>query len=326
MAEISVIIPVYNAEKYLDRCMESILSQTFRNFEIILVNDGSKDNSAAICDGYVKRYTNIHVIHQSNGGAANARNNGIEWVRKNSESQWIHFVDADDWIHCRLLEILYQSCHKDKTCISVCNFERVCQYHSADNLSVDTVKKAVYNVPDFLNEKSSLCFVVWGKLYHIDLFENLRFPDGKLYEDVFLMYKLIYKAEKIIFIDYPLYFYFDNPDSSMNSSYSLRKLDEVEAGEEQVVFFKEKNDEKNLIQAYKRLMYYYDSHMRKLKDFQGGRPYYQKLKKKLAKLLLHKAKLCGVSLQKNSAYYESAFPVFMNIYWKIRKLKSLLSK
>ena len=322
-SKIAVIVPVYNSEKYLAYCVESILSQTFKDFELILVDDGSKDNSAVICDDYAKQYMNIHVIHQANGGAGNARNNGVEWVRKNSNSQWIHFIDADDIVHSEILSILYKNRLNDNDMV-ICNYKKI-QNHKQP-FSEPVYEPDIYTPSEFLLQHSYVCHMPVCKLIPIKFFENCFFPDGKLYEDVFLMYKLIYKAEKIIFIDYPLYFYFDNPESSMNTAYSLRKLDEVEAGEEQVQFFRERHDEKNLIQAYKRLMYYYDSHMRKLKTLPEGKPYYKVLKRKLSKLLRQKAKLCGVSIKSHSAYYESAFPVLMNFYWKWNKIKSMLQR
>ena len=322
MAEISVIVPVYNSEKYLQQCIESILSQTFQNFELILVNDGSKDNSAVICDGYAEQYPHIHVIHQSNGGAGKARNSGIHWVTQHSDSHWIHFIDADDIVHPDMLKILYENRQYENNMV-ICNYRKVGCHDIVFDTPVYDIQP--YSPSAFLLQHSYVCHMPVCKLIPVTFFSCCLFPDGRLYEDVFLMYKLIYQADSIIFIDYPLYFYFDNPDSSMNSTYSLRKLDEVQAGEEQVLFFAEKQDTPNLIQAYKRLMYYYDSHMRELKNFTGGKPCYRNLKRKLRKLLWHKAKLCGVSLQTNSAYYESAFPLFMRFYWKWNKLKSLFS-
>ena len=324
MAEISVIVPVYNSEKHLDNCVESILSQSFEDFEIILVDDGSADRSAEICDSYSKQYKNIHVIHQKNGGAGNARNSGINWVIQNSKSKWIHFIDADDTVHPDILKILYENCLHNEKVMAICNYKMTNTHKIV--VEKDGYKVEQYTPSAFLLRHSYVCHMPVCKLIPIGFFQNCLFPDGKLYEDVFLMYKLIYKAEKIIFIDSPLYFYFNNPESSMNTVYSIKKLDEVEAGEEQVQFFEEKHDEKNLIQAYRRLMYYYDSHMRNLKTLPDGKPYYKTLKRKLAKLLRQKAKLCSISVKDNSAYYESAFPIFMKFYWRWKKVQSLFHK
>ena len=324
MSKLSIIVPVYNSEKYLKRCVESILSQTFRDFEIILIDDGSKDGSGGMCDDYSRRFGNIHTIHQKNSGAATARNTGIDWVKKNSKSRYISFIDADDWVHPEMLEILIRNSDEEKNRMVVCGYMITEKY--SENFSECECKCVKYSPPDFLIERSNVCHMPVCKLLDVRLFESYRFPDGKLYEDVFLMYKLFYACDEILFIDFPLYFYFKNPESSMNSSYSLRKLDEVEAGEEQVEFFKEKNDERNLTEAYKRLMYYYSEHTRKLRQLPGGKPYAAKLKRKLARLLLTKAKACKVSIRSDTQYYETAFPLFMFFYWRFRKLSGIFSK
>ena len=324
MSKISIIVPVYNSEKYLRRCIESILSQTFRNFEIILIDDGSNDGSGGICDDYSRNFDNIHTIHQKNSGAATARNTGIDWVKKNSESRYINFVDADDWLHPEMLEILIRNSDEKKNRMVVCGYTITEKY--SNKFSDCNIKPQKYSPSDFLVKRSNVCHMPVCKLLDVKLFESYRFPDGKLYEDVFLMYKLFYACDEIFFVDFPLYFYFKNPESSMNSSYSLKKLDEVEAGEEQVEFFKEKNDEQNLIQSYRRLMYYYSEHIPKLMQLPEGKPYAAKLKRKLAWLLITKARLCSVSVRNNTQYYETAFPVFMYFYWRLRKIWEIFSK
>ena len=109
MPQISVIVPVYKVEPYLRRCVDSILAQTFTDFELILVDDGSPDNSGAICDEYAQKDARVHVIHQENGGLSAARNAGIDWVFAHSDSQWLTFVDSDDWVHPEYLERLYHA-------------------------------------------------------------------------------------------------------------------------------------------------------------------------------------------------------------------------
>ena len=120
MSIISVIVPVYNVEPYLNRCVDSILEQTFTDFELILVDDGSPDNCPAICDEYARKDSRIHVIHQKNGGLSDARNAGIDWVVANSDSQWISFVDSDDWVHPMYLFTLLSAVKTTNTYVSVC--------------------------------------------------------------------------------------------------------------------------------------------------------------------------------------------------------------
>ncbi len=324
MPKISVIVPVYKVEKYLSRCVDSILRQSFIDFELILVDDGSPDLCGDICEQYAASDSRVVVIHRENGGLSAARNSGIEWGLNNSDSKWITFIDSDDWIHCRMLEIMYNSVLKNKTDIAVCDYRRINSFY--DDISVSGYSESVYDALDFFADNSSAAMVSVCKLYRKNLFSDCRFPEGKLHEDVFTTYKLFAKADKISYINTALYFYYQNNDSIVHSSYSLRKLDEVEAGEEQVEFFKEKNDERNLTEAYKRLMYYYSEHTRKLRQLPEGKPYAAKLKRKLAWLLLTKAKTCKVSIRSDTQYYETAFPLFMFFYWRFRKLSGIFSK
>ena len=122
MALVSIITPVYNTEKLLPRCLNSILSQTFSDFELILVNDGSKDGSGALCEAYAARDSRIHVIHQENSGVSVARNTALDWVNANSDSRWILFVDSDDWVHPQILETLLQLNQTYGTKVSACGY------------------------------------------------------------------------------------------------------------------------------------------------------------------------------------------------------------
>ena len=114
MPVISVIVPVYNVEKYLHRCVDSILAQTFTDFELILVDDGSPDNCGKICDEYAEKDSRIHVIHKVNGGLSDARNAGLDWAFANSNSEWVTFIDSDDWVDKYYLEYLYNSIYRIK--------------------------------------------------------------------------------------------------------------------------------------------------------------------------------------------------------------------
>ena len=121
MANISVIVPVYKVEQFLSRCVDSILAQTYPDFEVILVDDGSPDNCGEICDGYARTDSRIHVIHQENGGLSAARNSGIDWTFENSDSRWLAFVDSDDWVHPDFLKVLYETAEQTLCKISACH-------------------------------------------------------------------------------------------------------------------------------------------------------------------------------------------------------------
>jgi len=235
MPTVSVIVPAYKVEPYIHRCVDSILGQTLRDFELILVDDGSPDNCGAICDEYAAKDSKIHVIHQKNGGLSAARNAGIDWVFANSDSQWITFVDSDDWVHSRYLECLVESAENHHCMISACYAFRSGGESFPENLSQESV---CVSVDDYYCGKISggVPSTAWGKLYARELFESLRYPVGKLHEDEFTTYKAIYAAGKIAVIPAQLYAYYQNPEGIIRSKWNPRRMDGIQAIEEQMAF------------------------------------------------------------------------------------------
>ena len=228
---ISVIVPVYKVEKYLKRCVDSILNQTFTDFELILVDDGSPDRCGKMCDEYAKEDCRIHVIHKKNGGLSDARNSGIDWCFKNSNSKWIAFIDSDDWIHPRYLQSLYEAACIHNGSISVCECIKtdiVDSYKRIDKANIEIVETDIL----FL-EHNMISSVAWAKLYKKECFCSTRYPFGKLHEDEFVTYKLLFKNDKIAYVNDSLYFYFNNQNGIMNSDWSLKKLDLIEALKQQ---------------------------------------------------------------------------------------------
>ena len=241
-SKISVIVPVYNVDPYLARCIDSILDQTFTNFELILVDDGSTDKSGEICNEYVTQDGRIHVIHQENGGLSAARNAGIDWIFKNSDSEWLTFIDSDDWVHKEYFTTLVASVDKTDSDISCCGFKRVAEYCTDNPLNEydlffgDTQKLLKKNHDwDIFNTS-----VVWCRLFKKSFFKHLRFPVGKFFEDEYVTYKLLLKTEKIAVAGAKLYYYFQNKSGIMSSSLSVKKMsDRLDALEEQIEFFYE---------------------------------------------------------------------------------------
>lgn len=241
MAEISVIVPVYNVEKYIYRCVDSILAQTYPNFELILVDDGSPDDCGRICDEYALKDSRIHVIHQENGGLSAARNAGIDWAFANSDSQWLTFIDSDDWIHVQYLDILLQTAQSANLSISVCGYIET----SGDvpQISSDTVGQ-IWIPESFFTERNTNAVIACGKLYKKDLFQNIRYPVGKLHEDEFTTYRLLFAESRIAVTDMPLYFYFKNTEGITKSAWTPKRMDAMQALKQQTDFFK-KNSHKN---------------------------------------------------------------------------------
>lgn len=234
---ISIIVPVYRVEKYLARCVDSILAQTFSDFELILVDDGSPDCCGEICNQYAKQDDRIVVIHKENGGLSDARNVGIEWAFQNSNSQWLFFVDSDDWIDLNSLEILYNAALKFGVRCVVGNFQRVSSNAVPTVNKWNASKERMWDALDLFLERKTEATTAWGKLYDKKLFETMRYPVGRLHEDEFLTYKVLYLAKKVVFVDMPLYQYFFNEEGIVNSRYNPKRMDAIDAFEEQRDFF-----------------------------------------------------------------------------------------
>ena len=229
---ISVIIPVYNVEQYLDRCINSIVNQTYTNLEIILVDDGSPDNCPTMCDKWAEKDNRIKVIHKENGGLSDARNAGLA----SATGKYIAFVDSDDWIDLNYVAFLYDALIKNNADISVCNYRETSDYdeqtnndniriHSFDNF--ETMKKQ--------SEANYFKAVVWNKLYKKCLLSNNPFKIGKYHEDEFFTYKILAKATKVVHINAELYFYYQRNGSIINS-YSIKHTDALEAYVERIKF------------------------------------------------------------------------------------------
>ena len=195
MAAICVIVPVYKVEPYLHRCVDSILNQTFTNFELILVDDGSPDNCGVICDEYAAKDSRVHVIHQKNGGLSAARNAGIDWAFAHSDSTWLTFVDSDDWIHPQMLEILYHTAVDNHVKVSICSF--AITHGEKPEVLPDEYKVSIYTPVDFYNS------VACGKLYYKNCFQSIRYPVGRIHEDEFTTYRILFQQEKIAVTEAP---------------------------------------------------------------------------------------------------------------------------
>ncbi|WP_314159939.1 glycosyltransferase family 2 protein [uncultured Gemella sp.] len=215
--KISIIIPIYNVEKYLRRCIDSIVNQTYKNTEIILVNDGSPDNCREICDEYEEIDSRIKVIHKANGGLSSARNAGLDIA----SGEYIMFVDSDDWISEDTLEKLNK--YVEKGC-DIINFKLRFAKRKTENIIKlnDKIKDSYEcNLLSYVDKLFSgeLDFFICNKLYKKDLFDDVRFPEGRNYEDLATIYKLYFKAKNIVVTDYTLYYYWlENPNSITSNS------------------------------------------------------------------------------------------------------------
>lgn len=223
---ISVIIPVYKVENYLSKCIESVINQTYSNIEIILVDDGSPDNCGKICDEYAEKDNRIVVIHKENGGLSDARNAGTEIA----SGEYITYIDSDDWVAKRYIEILYNAIKSNNADISIANLKRV-RSEIVQNEPI-VPNAVVFNREQAIEEmlyQTSFDTSAWCKLYRTCVMKELLYPIGKWYEDLFTTYKVIATSDKVAFVDVPIYYYRNNPNSIMNSRFDNRMFDEIEA-------------------------------------------------------------------------------------------------
>lgn len=314
MPSISVIVPVYKVEAYLDRCVSSILRQSMRDFELILVDDGSPDNCGQMCDAWVEKDSRIHVIHQKNGGLSAARNSGIDWVFANSDSSWLCFVDSDDWIHWDYLLQLYKAAAETNSRISVCGFYRTSGESREDAVSGDARAMTAEEYYCSNQIHGGITAVAWNKLYHRSLFENLRYPVGKLHEDEFTTYLAVYSAGKVGVVEDELYAYYQNPQSITQSKWNPKRLDALEAFEQQMVYA-EKNGTEGLLRcALEAYVYTIHGALEQLRQLPEYKQYCKPLRIKL-RWGLQKAKICGLFPFEKAYFwiYEDAWPC--KIFW-----------
>lgn len=236
---VSIIVPIYNVEKYLNRCIITLVNQSFKNIEIILVDDGSPDNCSSICDSWIKKDTRIKVIHKENGGLSDARNAGI----KIAKGDYLCFVDSDDYVHKDYIKVLFELCQKYDSDISVCRNYKVTGDEDY-NKELPKGNDFTSNSEDFIYKKKHFYCVAWGKLYKRKIFNNIRYPKGKIHEDVAVIYKILYEAKKIAFTDLKLYYYFVNPKSIMREAYSIKHLDILDNLYDCYKYFINKKEEK----------------------------------------------------------------------------------
>lgn len=240
---ISVIVPVYKVEEYLDACVQSIVNQTYHELEILLVDDGSPDRCGAMCDEWAKRDSRIRVIHKENGGLSSARNAGLDVCR----GDWILFVDSDDTIHPQMVQLLYEAATARPGCrLAMCNFSDTSEFPRPVpppvTASADSIRylegRELWDA--FYDDQKNVFFVIaCSKLYHKDLLRNTRYPLGRIHEDEFVTYRLIYQAKAVAWVQLPLYAYYRRTDSIMATESTKSLLDGLEALGQRAAFVRE---------------------------------------------------------------------------------------
>lgn len=236
---VSVIVPIFDVEPYLVKCLESICGQSYEDLDIILVDDGGRDGCPAICDRYAQKDSRIRVIHKKNGGLSDARNAGIDVHR----GAHIFFVDPDDLIHPDTIKDLLDIAIREDADIVECNVQKIEEGKEMEWDVLDrTDDKIVYDhdraIESFLDYRSWI--VVWNKLYRSDLFDDIRFPVDRLHEDEFVTPYLVDRCSRYVWVDNKYYVYLQRKNSIMNSGFDLRRLDILVAQKQRLTYFSKK--------------------------------------------------------------------------------------
>ena len=241
---ISVIVPVYKVEPYIRQCVESVLGQTYSNFELILVDDGSPDGCGAICDEYAEKDSRVRVVHQKNAGLSAARNAGLDIAK----GEYVTFIDSDDYVNIHYLENLWQTMNEKDAEISVCQMRQFTDGKEfpvfSENVSGDNI--VVYDGHEacagIYRLDGSVSIVAWGKLYKSSLFEKLRFPVGMLHEDNAVTPIACYEAGKVAVSSNKLYYYRQRESSIMGEGFSAKRFEQITATELCIAHFKNRQD------------------------------------------------------------------------------------
>ena len=313
MIKISIVVPIYNVEKYLCRCIDSIINQTIKDIEVILVDDGSTDSCPKICDQYAQKDIRIRVIHKSNGGLSSARNEGI----KVAQGQYIGFVDSDDYVNINMYEKLYNQAIEKGADIVQCHFKKVYEDEDYSRLINECDVDELSNNEALLRlvkmgELHVQSVVAWNKIYKKELFQNISYPIGKLHEDEFTTYKLFANSSKIVDISQELYYYRQVEGSIMNRKFNVKRLDYLEALVNMVNFFKNKNDDELFRLLIQRSidtcrMYYYEAY-----DKIGDKSTCNGIKQKYN--FMFKYYLCNKNIKIEKKLSSCIFYISQNIY------------
>ena len=225
-----MLVPAYNVEKYISRCLDSILSQTYKNLEVILIDDGSTDSTGRICDDYARRDERVRVIHQENQGLAEVRNVGI----REAKGEWIQFVDSDDWIEPVTIETCFNYAHEYNA--DIVSFQYV---HETENGKIYSAVKE-HKPPEIMTAEKALSVILipqfidvapWNKLVKKECCHGVVYPEGKFYEDTYVTYKVIANAKRVLYITNEFYHYFRRKDSTMGCRFDERNYDLADAAQ-----------------------------------------------------------------------------------------------
>jgi glycosyltransferase involved in cell wall biosynthesis len=244
---INIIVPIYNVEQYLRKCVDSILAQTYKNLRVILVDDGALDGCPAICDEYAQKDDRVMVIHRPNGGQSAARNSGLSVLSdgglSGGKGDYVAFVDSDDYVAPDYIEFLYKLLRDSDADISQCGHYVVYSENriSSKELNHTTMSFGKYQAVESLCYSGVYDVTAWNKLYKLSIFETVRYPEGRIYEDTAVCYLVAEKAERFVVNMTPKYYYVQRYNSTANGVvFNERKYQFIQAGDEMADYITER--------------------------------------------------------------------------------------
>lgn len=327
MSKVSLIIPVYNVETYLERCIESVLNQTYKDLEIILVNDGSTDTSGAMCDNFSQQDKRIKVIHQLNAGLSEARNTGLKHIT----GEFVMFVDSDDWLEKDAVSFLLEQLQRNNADMVVGGVSRTSEVkqYSQSNIEVALMNQEEYAKKYFKIGSQSIEYYVWNKLYRKEIVEDILYPSGFFAEDVPTTFQYILKSEKIVVTNKIIYNYFINPNS-LTSRFTERYFD-VLKGWDLVCNYAIQNRNKKYVEWAKLNRYRADlallTEISLASNYKDLRKNFSKnINQMLSDLRLHRGELLNqpipMSRKMLIVLFTMNFNIFSNIINKLSRLRN----
>lgn len=310
--EISVIVPVYKVEPYLRRCVDSILAQTFRGFELILVDDGSPDRCGEICDEYAQKDHRVVVLHQENAGLSAARNAGIDWAFANSKSEYLTFIDSDDWVLPNYLECLHSGILLSGS-VACCGCQEFDDSNRLCKIDIQDTDWRVVSTREYWLQLG-YTMTAWGKLYAKWLFEDIRYPVGKVHEDEYITHRVLFKRDCMAETKSRLYCYYRRSDSITKSPPDTWSLDYLGGLEDQHKMFLEMKDDELVAMLEKRLVPAYCAAIaiRPCRDFRMK--------------LRHILELRQIKMVASPVAYKCVFPVRFCFAWPFVRVVDFVNR
>lgn len=315
MPTISVIVPVYKVEPYLRQCVDSILGQTFRDFELILVDDGSPDGCPAICDEYAEKDSRVKVIHKENGGLSSARNAGLDVAK----GKYIAFVDSDDWIHPEMLETMQNRMQQHHADVAVCGVESV--YEDDSRIVHHPLTDAVLSQDDMVDGLATQAWyyiIACNKLYRKKIFDELRYPVGYIHEDAAIIHRIIGLCKCVVTVEQPFYNYRQTGNSIMRSELNIKRTDNLSALADRVQYACTKKWSRVLSITAERYVHTFFDYYFRFPRTEENEKYFRRMDDSLKIALPYILKSKSVSLRHK--VYLAAIRVNPQIYAVLKRL------